>query len=654
MGSRSGQKHIHEYYPRLATPAGAVAAAEAAKSVRYHSSIETLREAAAAGCELCILVLGEANALLAELAALEKDSTRLGRHSAPLFDMWLTQRPEGGQGFWVISDQKFPRRAAVIMPIAAFGFVVEEDEPFAPVIRGRPVRASIDTRALGRLQRYISTCNDAHEGCQRIAGPVPKRLLDLQTSKDKDGNIIKIVQLGDTSEEKYVALSYPAESGIVSCLEGGAPNNDAEIQVDDLPKTFQDAVLVTRSLGIRYLWIDSLCIPGALAEWQRWSEQAGAVYKHAYLTISATGATDSLGGLLLPRPEPRCARLQYQDSNGADGTVMASSLPLAKDVCRDLYGAMRDEPISQGVWSFQDRVLSRRTIHFATDQIYIECMRQFVSEDGLLERVRFHSTAETLVEGTGTNSVGGDEKNPIDRWYAILWDYANRVPANPTDKLTALSNVAREFQALLQGDGDDYIAGHWSQSIRVTWPRRLGRGPRSTDIVAAGLPNRSSYHTFATLLDKQAQLDDAANPFGRVTAASITLSAPPLIPLQLVEETELALGSSVYRQVKVRSRSRGSEEDPSAVLDVKEKRFMRPGDELEGKKLFALVLAESHHGDACRGEPHEPEGTLHGLLVSPATGSGERKMKRLGFLMANMNDLGPSALLCGREPVTLV
>jgi hypothetical protein len=32
------------------------------------------------------------------------------------------------------------------------------------------------------------------------------------------------------------------------------------IPYKELPKTFQDAVTITRSLGVKYLWIDSLCI----------------------------------------------------------------------------------------------------------------------------------------------------------------------------------------------------------------------------------------------------------------------------------------------------------------------------------------------------------------------------------------------------------
>jgi hypothetical protein len=32
------------------------------------------------------------------------------------------------------------------------------------------------------------------------------------------------------------------------------------IPYEALPKTFQDALLVTRNLGVRYIWIDSPCI----------------------------------------------------------------------------------------------------------------------------------------------------------------------------------------------------------------------------------------------------------------------------------------------------------------------------------------------------------------------------------------------------------
>jgi hypothetical protein len=57
----------------------------------------------------------------------------------------------------------------------------------------------------------------------------------------------------------------------------------------DLPKTFKEAVFVTRQLGIRYLWIDSLCIVQDNEEgWQKESSKMQSGYRNSYLTITAS------------------------------------------------------------------------------------------------------------------------------------------------------------------------------------------------------------------------------------------------------------------------------------------------------------------------------------------------------------------------------
>lgn len=70
-----------------------------------------------------------------------------------------------------------------------------------------------------------------------------------------------------------------------------------EIPIELLPQSNQDAIQITRSLGIRYLWIDALCILQDLddpSDWLKESARMGDVYKFAYVTISASRA--STGG----------------------------------------------------------------------------------------------------------------------------------------------------------------------------------------------------------------------------------------------------------------------------------------------------------------------------------------------------------------------
>lgn len=102
-------------------------AAEKTARVKHHTSLESLREAASNGCDLCKLIQDEAEKLLAELDGLEDRPDGRGKpYPSPSFDMWLTQRPEGGRGFWVVSEPSQSTSGRVILPIAAFGVVVEE------------------------------------------------------------------------------------------------------------------------------------------------------------------------------------------------------------------------------------------------------------------------------------------------------------------------------------------------------------------------------------------------------------------------------------------------------------------------------------------------------------------------------------------------
>lgn len=59
-------------------------------------------------------------------------------------------------------------------------------------------------------------------------------------------------------------------------------------RVEDLPRLFQDAITLTRSLKIKYLWVDSLCIlQDDQGDWEQQSEQMSQIYANSYLTIAA-------------------------------------------------------------------------------------------------------------------------------------------------------------------------------------------------------------------------------------------------------------------------------------------------------------------------------------------------------------------------------
>jgi hypothetical protein len=188
----------------------------------------------------------------------------------------------------------------------------------------------------------------------------PNSLRLYYTTKDKRG--------------KYIALSHcwgpPEKSEKFCTYQCNFENRCVSIDIGTLPKTFRDAVKVTRELGVRFLWIDSLCIIQKDADdWKIESKKMETVFGSAYCTVAASSAKDSTEGFLNPRSPNQSERQCVRVPN-------ASDTPLY--ICEGIDNFHRD--VEEGVlsergWVLQERALSRRTIHFTITQTYWECGR---------------------------------------------------------------------------------------------------------------------------------------------------------------------------------------------------------------------------------------------------------------------------------------
>lgn len=135
--------------------------------------------------------------------------------------------------------------------------------------------------------------------------------------------------------------------------------------INDLPKTFQDAILVTRELGQQYLWIDSLCIlqDDDKKDWEHEVKRMEDVFSSAYCVISASSARSSHEGFL--QRDISCRYVQITDASGRQIYVCAEMDDFENDVNKSLLN-------TRG-WVLQERALSRRTVHFTTKHTYWEC-----------------------------------------------------------------------------------------------------------------------------------------------------------------------------------------------------------------------------------------------------------------------------------------
>ncbi|KAL3587417.1 hypothetical protein FPOAC2_13314 [Fusarium poae] len=229
------------------------------------------------------------------------------------------------------------------------------------------------------IREWLRICDDRLCGSNGKCGPaadhpLPTRLVDLHSVSDGD---VKGVVKGDvkvvkkpvdnlTSDVDYVALSHcwgdlPMEDRSKCQFKGGK----AKFRLKDLPKTFRDAIEVTRWIGKRYIWIDSLCINQSDPEdWKRESETMHKVFKNAYCTIAATSSKDSQQGFL---------RESMTIPAGPDSSLDSDSSAYLPSFGKYFERFVENGILNTRAWVLQERALSRRIIHFTEQQPFWEC-----------------------------------------------------------------------------------------------------------------------------------------------------------------------------------------------------------------------------------------------------------------------------------------
>ncbi len=95
------------------------------------------------------------------------------------------------------------------------------------------------------------------------------------------------------------------------------------------------------------------------------------IYKNSVLTISATTASNSEGGILTPRRNrfpPIAIRFRSQ-------RFSCSGVLWIRHVLSPFDHAIegKESPLSKRGWCLQERVLSPRTLHFGAEQMFWEC-----------------------------------------------------------------------------------------------------------------------------------------------------------------------------------------------------------------------------------------------------------------------------------------
>lgn len=327
---------------------------------------------------------------------------------------------------------------------------------------------------------------------------LPSRVLDLGDDKLRlECDVQNIPNI------RYATLSHVWGNDPDSYLQLKIATLDAfrnEVPFDAIPTKYKDAIRITRALGIRYLWIDSLCIiQDSPEDWKTEALKMAAVYGCSACNISYTHAPTeepakrylrdprvSIPCKLAAAASPRPSRL----SVFGVGRLWSKPPPAAALVVQPAAGAIHGSWSTEAyrrvcsllsrAWVFQERLLCPRTVYYGHDKLLWECCETFNDEfSGPMPYVpRSKAQIYSAFSGVARNPALAKSLGPFDgQWKLMVSDYRSCKLTFEKDRAIAFAGIARAIQS---HTGITYLAGIWMDDahLDLLWCV-MARGPKS-------------------------------------------------------------------------------------------------------------------------------------------------------------------------------
>ncbi|SCO58630.1 related to tol protein [Fusarium fujikuroi] len=332
-------------------------------------------------------------------------------------------------------------------------------------------------RILQSAKEWLLKCRNGHVGCCNSASSdkhiQPTRLIEVGSQVEERMPRLYIPSQ-DARDIEYAALSYVWGGDHANFTKTTASNLDdmrRQLPWNKLSKTIQDAIIITRGLGLKYLWVDALCILqkekiNDIQHMEDWSIEAArfaSYYQNAVLTIAATGSESSSRGLFLESPtlEFKPGPVVILQKSFWAGFRQSTIQPLYPDPISEI----RNSALLNRAWTAQERLLSERILHFGANCIFWECSGGYVSELHPDRWDPLHKTSEFF---HFKNIHTFRTKELTELWYAFVIGYSLKDISVGSDRLPALSGVATLVSTRCQ---QKYIAGIWESRVAegLTW-----------------------------------------------------------------------------------------------------------------------------------------------------------------------------------------
>ncbi|EAA34411.3 HET-domain-containing protein [Neurospora crassa] len=381
----------------------------------------------------------------------------------------VTPKDSPFQPSWVIRSNHLP-----------YGY---KNSPSPVTIFQPSSTTNFDPLALEQIRSWIHDCTHNHEACrgaslvQNSMAEFLEKVRFIDVGLDDTATVRLVERIKDTNV-KYITLSYrwTVETPKTNLKTHNKDKYHQSIPTENWPQIYKDAVALSRTLGIRYVWIDSLCI--IQDDGKDWNTQASLmhrIYTHGYLNLAHACAEFSPGLEVTRDPisVSPCVLSRTRTASSSEYWACFVNYTPSSDLAR--------APLYSRGWCYQERFLATRTVHFS-QQLYWECKAGHASES--------FTGDKGLAWSRGSASSNPDILTSVDQandqrfstvfgvstvWQTIVRDYSQTQLTQYSDRLAALRGVFNRFWEILDAsqERDWCVAGLWKKYLirQLIWYR---------------------------------------------------------------------------------------------------------------------------------------------------------------------------------------
>jgi hypothetical protein len=318
---------------------------------------------------------------------------------------------------------------------------------------------------------------------RQVAREKPTRLLNI--GNDVDGAVRLEVVDQSAFNMPYVTLSHRwGQPEPPKLTRASFQKFKSGVAQYALPRTFRDAIYVAIKVGVKYLWIDSLCIfQDSKEDWKYESQCMAGIYAGALFNISATSSENSQYGCIqspvLPGLVPVLPH-HRRDPEQTTFTELHDATPLPVDITSSILSARG--------WVQQEWELAPATLHCTSKQLHWRCSESSFSEtypegipygfdlqDQFQPKLALDERLfglQSLIVSAVRGSTEATCLNAINTWLHLVRKYSSRKLTKEDDRFIAIGGLKNAISECFNNSTlVQYHSGLWSQYLieQLSW-----------------------------------------------------------------------------------------------------------------------------------------------------------------------------------------